>query len=237
MSADTADAGGSKIADAKMAMFYRKINLVQVMTSYNTVALVAFGAIQDYPLTASLIKQHHSVIAVDGGLNHCVEMGIVPDLLVGDLDSVSKEILARFPDLPTRRFPTEKDETDLELALQGLFTPDVAKVTVYGALEKRVDHTLANLNLISRYPGKVFLENERELLFALNGSMEIPCHVGQTVSFMALGATEGISTEGLKWELRDATFSKYFFSLSNVCLHNKIKIKVEQGDLLCCLQK
>lgn len=208
------------------------------MSAYHTVALVANGAIQDYLKTASLIKRHHGIIAVDGGLEHCAKMHILPDMLVGDLDSVSPELLKSYPELPIRRFPVDKNETDLELALQGLFTPEVEKITVYGALEKRVDHSLANLHLIRRYPGKVFLENETELLFALTGSVEIPCLPGQTISFIPIGdPAAGITSEGLKWELREASFSKYFFSLSNICLTKKVKISVQSGDLLCCLQK
>ena len=127
---------------------------------------------------------------------------------------------------------------DLELALQSLYTPEVDKITIFGGLEKRFDHSLANLHLIRRYPEKVFLENETEILFAFAGSIEIPCREGQTISFIPIGdAPKGITTEGFKWELRDATFSKYFFSLSNICLKDKVKTRVSSGDLICSLQK
>ncbi len=76
------------------------------------------------------------------------------------------------------------------------------------------------------------------LIFAIAGSAELPCQVGQTLSLIQIGdPAEGVTTEGLKWELHSATFSKYFFSLSNICLKNRVKIRVEQGDLLCCMQK
>ncbi|MCE5319101.1 MAG: thiamine diphosphokinase [Parachlamydia sp.] len=205
---------------------------------FHTVAVVANGAIHDYSITASLIKAYNSVIAVDGGLHHCSKMHILPDMLYGDLDSVSQELLNEYPELPVRRFHVEKDETDLELTLQSIFTPEVDKITVFGALEKRLDHTLANLHLIRRYPEKVFLENESEILFAFHGSIEIPCREGQTISFIPIGDDPtGVSSEGLKWEMHDATFSKYFFSLSNICLRDKVKISVGSGDLICSLQK
>lgn len=208
------------------------------MSSYHTVAVVANGAIHDYTQIAKLIKAHVSTIAVDGGLVHCDAMHIMPDMLVGDLDSIPKDLLERYPDLPIRRFATEKDETDLELALQGLYTPEIGKISVYGALEMRTDHTLANLHLIRRYPERVFLESETELLFAIAGSTEIACKPGQLISFIPIGdPAAGINSEGLKWELRDYTFSKYFFSLSNVCLSDKVKISIENGDVICCLQK
>lgn len=209
-----------------------------MVNMFHTVAIVANGAIHDYSATASLIKAYHGVIAVDGGLHHCNKMHILPDMLFGDLDSVSQELLTQYPELPIRRFHVDKDETDLELALQSIYHPDVDKITIFGGMEKRLDHTLANLHLIRRYPGKVFLENESEILFAFNDTTEIPCREGQTISFIPIGdAPTGISSEGLKWELRDATFSKYFFSLSNICLRDKAKIHIASGDLICSLQK
>lgn len=205
---------------------------------FHTVAVVANGAIHDYPITASLIKAYSSVIAVDGGLYHCCKMNILPDMLFGDLDSVSTELLNQYPELPARRFHRDKGETDLELALQSIYNPEVDKITIFGGMEKRVDHTLANLHLIRRYPGKVFLENESEIMFAFSGTLELACRAGQTISFIPLGeACSGISSEGLKWELRDATFSKYLFSLSNICLRDKVKIRLAEGDLICSLQK
>lgn len=209
------------------------------MNEFNhTYALIANGAIENYSVIAELIRKHACVIAVDGGLVHCDRMGIVPDMIIGDLDSVEPELLSKYSTVAIRNFPIDKDETDLELALQSVFTPTVEKITLFGALAKRSDHALSNLHLIRRYPQKVYIETENELIFAFDGPIVIPCHKGQTISFIQLGdPVSGVTSKGLKWEMNNATFNKYFFSISNICLKNPVEITLSCGDLLCCLQK
>lgn len=205
---------------------------------HHTYALIANGKIHSYEKILPLVQRHQCVIAVDGGAHHCYQMNITPDLIIGDFDSISNEILHHYANVPTRRFNSEKDETDLELALQSIYTPEVEKVTLFAATENRTDHALANLHLIRRYPMKACIETESEHLFVINGPVEIACTPGQTISFIHLGtAALGVTSSGLKWEMHNATFSKYYFSLSNICLSNSIRLTLTSGDLLCCLQK
>jgi thiamine pyrophosphokinase len=202
------------------------------------IALVANGAIHDLKAIGKRLKAYDYIIAVDGGLLYCDSMGIEPDLIIGDLDSASLELLSNYPNVPVRRYLTDKDETDLELALQAVYHPEVENITVFGALEKRTDHSVSNLHLIRRYPKKLYLETEGELIFAIEGISEIPCKKGQLVSFLPLGGPiTGVSSTGLKWELKDASFSKNFMSISNICLKNLIKIQIKIGDLICCMHK
>jgi thiamine pyrophosphokinase len=203
-----------------------------------SVACVAHGAIHDYPFIASLIKNYDRCIAVDGGLLHCRAMNITPDLIIGDLDSSPPEILNLYPDVPIENFPTDKNKSDMELAIDAVNVPSVEKIAFFGALENRTDHTLANLFLLSRLPQKIVIETEKETLFCIEGKKRYPCHSGQTVSFFPFGsATKGVTSKGLKWELKGATLDKNFFSLSNVCLDNRFEITIEQGQLICCLQR
>lgn len=203
-----------------------------------TYALIANGAIEDYAALLPSIKAHEGLICVDGGLSHCHKMGLTPDMIMGDLDSISPELLQLYEKVPTRSFPCNKDESDLELAIQSVYTPDLRKITVFGALGKRLDHTLSNLHLMRRYPRKVFFETEFETIFAFDENIEIPTHLGQTISFIQIGEeVSGVSSEGLKWNIQDANFGKYYFSLSNICLGEKTKISLKTGDLICILQK
>lgn len=204
----------------------------------HTVALVANGSVADSSALALRIREHQSIICVDGGLVFCRKMGITPDMIVGDFDSIPPEILRDYASVPIRSFPTDKDESDLELAIQSIYTPSVEKITVFGATGHRVDHTLANLQVLRRYPCKVYFETDLEIIFAIDGETEIPCVPGQTISFIPMDdQAAGITTTGLKWELNDASFSKYFFSLSNICRTDTVKIAIQTGDLICCMQK
>lgn len=200
-----------------------------------SVALVLNGAIHDLALIKSMIQQHDYCIAVDGGLVYCEQMGICPDWIIGDFDSVPSEILAKYSHIPCTAFAVDKDKSDAELAIELVNHPDVMRITLFSALEKRTDHTLANLYLLQRFADKVIIEAELETIYAVQHKCSIACAVGQTISLIPLGECRGITTDGLKWKLSQARLNEKSMSLSNICLQNEITIAVDSGLLLCCL--
>jgi len=203
----------------------------------NTFALIAGGTINDYTVIAPLIKNYFITIAVDAGLHHCHKMNICPDIIIGDCDSVSREILNCYSHVPVHKHPVDKDLTDTELAFEYALHASAEKMTLFGGLGTRTDHSLSNIYLISKHPKKAYIETENEILFSLEGSNEIKCFKGQTIGLIPLEKTEGITTKGLKWELSNATFDKAFMSVSNICLDQSVGIEIKRGSLLCCLQK
>ncbi len=197
------------------------------------IALIANGEIQDYPFTAGRLKNAGQIIAVDGGLNHCDQMGITPDLLIGDLDSCPPDLLQRYPNLPTQKFPFDKDETDLEIALKYIIDNSPLPIHIFGALKKRLDHTLYNLQLLARYPNRVIIENHCETIFSLSGRTTLATLAGQVISLIPInGPAIGVSTKGLKWELSQAVLDQNFMSISNIALGEKTEVTVSQGNLL-----
>jgi thiamine pyrophosphokinase len=203
-----------------------------------TIAIVANGLIHDFKETAEAISHYDQVIAVDGGLNYCDRMAIVPHLIVGDCDSADPQLLNKYSHIPSERHPVDKDKTDLEIALEVALQPGVEKIGLFAALEKRTDHSLINLHLARRHPNIITIESDYETLFVINRAMEVTCTPGQTLSLMPIGADPtGVTTRGLKWELNNSTLGKDFFSLSNICLDNSFSITLSSGDILCCLVK
>ena len=202
-----------------------------------SVALVANGEIISPIKTQSLLSIYKEIVAVDGGLQHCDKMGIVPSLIIGDLDSASDETLKKYAQVPIIKFPKEKDESDLELAIQEMLRKGVEKMALFGVLGKRVDHLLYTLYLLTRYRSNLVIQSEEETIFCLQKQNLVSAFPGQTISLIPLTQASGISTEGLKCELHEATFDKRFMSLSNICLKNSFKINIQSGDLVCFMQK
>jgi len=85
------------------------------------------------------------VVAADGGLRHAAPLGLTPDLLVGDLDSVDASNHARYPGLEVERHSTDKDALDLELALDAAAVRGATEVLIVGGLSGRLDQTLATV--------------------------------------------------------------------------------------------
>ncbi len=223
--------------------FARKIFLIHKVLalmdlSNKTVAIIANGNIRDIEVIRASIKTKDFIIAVDGGLKHCDRLQTSPHLIIGDLDSVSGELLLRYQNIPITVFPPDKDKCDLELAIEVAFAHKARSVTIYAALEKRTDHTLNNLILLTKYPHQIYIESESEMLFAFNSSVTIPTYPGQTISFFPLlEPIQNVKSKGLKWEIHPSSFAKQLISLSNIATQDSVLIEMEKGCLICCLQK
>jgi thiamine pyrophosphokinase len=200
------------------------------------VALVANGEIKSFDLISSRLKTFQRIVAIDGGLLHCHQMGVTPDFLIGDFDSCPKDLLQSYSHIPHQKLPKEKDLTDLEAALQ-FELREASHLTIFAGWGGRIDHALTHALILTRYPGQVHLETETEILFALEKESLLDCQVHQTLSLIPLsGKVEGITTVGLKWELQDKTLDANFIGISNRVVRDKVEIRFKTGSLLCCLQ-
>jgi thiamine pyrophosphokinase len=205
-------------------------------TKHIRVALVASGELRASERLIARIRSFSYIIAVDGGADHCWTMGITPDLLVGDFDSITLSAMQEFPNVQRITLPQDKDETDLEVALNQVDIEHCQEVVIFGGLGHRIDHTLFNVILLSRYPGKLQIESDEETLFVISAKQSISTNKDQLISLIPLnGPVTGIKTHGLKWELNQGKMDKQFVGISNVSLGEKVTISVESGDLLCVL--
>ena len=208
------------------------------LISVEKVAIIASGYIENYDEIRKVIQSYDLFIAVDGGLNHCVYLGITPTWLIGDMDSLDQSLCDKFPMMQKLVFPKDKDYTDTELALNFLIKKAPKSITLFAAFGHRIDHSLGNIFLLSRFPDKVFLETEREILCVIKKSLELNTIPGQIISLIPLnGPVEGIFTEGLKWELSNKRLDKDFLGISNQAIAYKIRITANSGDLLVTIQK
>ncbi len=188
------------------------------------------------------------VIAADAGWDKAAALGILPDLLVGDADSLPEERVAELASagVPIERSPVAKDESDAELALLAALRRGAKHVTVLGALGgKRFDHAFANVGLLG-LPG--LGEADVELLDATTrvrllrapaaesgpATCRLGGEIGDLVSLLPLGVPAfGITTEGLLYPLRGETLMPGpARGLSNVRIASDASVKLRQGSLL-----
>ena len=199
-------------------------------------ALIANGQIENLSRLLPSILEHDRIVAVDGGLRYCKAANLSPLYVVGDFDSCPKELLHEFSALPSLSLPHDKDQTDLEVAIEEEWKKGSQQITLFGAWGNRIDHSLTNALLLGRYPNKLRLQTETELLFAIQGTTKIPCKTGQTLSLIPLyGPARGIDTSGLKWELKKGSLDYGFIGISNLSLKPEITIEIGEGRLLLCL--
>jgi thiamine pyrophosphokinase len=174
------------------------------------------------------------VIAADSGFDLALRLGLLPDLLVGDLDSVSPgRELAAFPPERIRRYPQDKDQTDAELGL-GLFAErGIARVVLAGGGGGRLDHLLAVAGLFQRETPPLAWYTALERVERIDGEAELSGCVGRRVSFFALGeAAGGFSSEGLKWPLDGLEWARGQGGISNLVTSDPARVRVGHGSLL-----
>jgi thiamine pyrophosphokinase len=206
------------------------------MFTHSKIALICSAPVLNPAQLRERISEFPLLIAVDGGVNHCHRLNLRPDLIIGDFDSADPTILSHFDQVPKKKFPKDKDHTDLELAIQTAFHSKVEEIVVFAALQGRTDHALGNLILLSRYPGKLFLESDAERLFVIDKSTQFDTYRSQQISLIPLnGPVKSVYTTGLKWELTGQTLDKHFISISNEATQSQVSVTVLDGDLLCCI--
>jgi thiamine pyrophosphokinase len=175
------------------------------------------------------------VLAADAGYRPLEALGVTPDLLVGDFDSLSE----RPEGVPTLSFPAEKDDTDLGLAMEQGWARGYRDFVLYGAGGGREDHFLANLQLlggVSRRGAKARMVCETYDVFAVtNGLLPLPERAaGTVVSVFCHGAhAAGVTLEGLRYPLCQATLTcDRPLGVSNEFTGQGASVTVTDGTLL-----
>jgi thiamine pyrophosphokinase len=152
------------------------------------------------------------VVAADAGARHAERLGLRLDTVVGDLDSLGADELARLRavGVAVEQAPAHKDETDFELALLAAARGGAARIVVVGALGGRLDMTLANLQLIA-HPAlaalRVELWHARQTAWIIRPPGDVVGgQPGDTLSLIPLGgAAVGVTTHRLAYPLNDET--------------------------------
>ena len=206
--------------------------------------IFANGEISNIEAVKPLISKGDLIIAADGGSIHCENLGIIPKLIIGDLDSIPKNYLDKWIDQKIKIVQHERDknQTDLELALMFAQKFTSRKTLILGGLGNRWDHSIANLLLASKENFRqmnIEFYSDGDWFFIVSDKIEFTGSPGQTVSILPLGGdANSISTTGLKWSLENETLS-YGSSrgVSNLISSENVKVSVKEGVLLIIKNK
>jgi thiamine pyrophosphokinase len=201
--------------------------------------IFANGHLPELETARALLQADDYIIAADGGANHLMKMGILPEIVIGDLDSVDEDILFELTSAEVRieQYSEDKDETDIQLALHYAIELQPASILIVGALGGRLDQTLANLSILTdpTLPGiDIRLDDGTEEAFFCRKQSEVRGRSGDTVSLIPWnGPVEGIATDGLQWPLYGETlFSNQSRGISNVLLGEAALVRIQSGLLL-----
>jgi thiamine pyrophosphokinase len=175
---------------------------------------------------------YSKLICADGGANSALKMKIVPDVIIGDLDSVSPKTLKEFKSFSKIIKLKRQNDTDVEKCLKYVIKNKFDEVLLLGVTGNRLDHTFCNLGIVLKFfPSiKSSLIAENSFLKAYNGNIELSTHPGETISLYGISSKIKITSHGLKYELKNVSlpFGERE-STSNVAKKNLVKLKITNG--------
>lgn len=197
--------------------------------------LVANGALEWTEELTRIASLGRPLLAADGGADHLARIGLRPDAVIGDLDSISNGA-RRWIGEERLVVRPEKDRTDLEKALIHAFDDlGVERLTVLAAVGGRPDHELGNLGLLARKAlgTRLVYRQADSLALAVSGELELPAVPGETWSFWTYDPAVRVTLEGVCWPVErarlDATERP---SVSNLATAERVRLVAEGGAVV-----
>lgn len=203
------------------------------------IIIFANGELPDIDRARPLLRTDDYVICADGGTRHALALDRQPDLVVGDMDSLEKGQWQKLKvaEIPIELYPHDKDETDLELALQRAIQLEPKEILIIAALGGRLDQTIGNLALLSDIRLSAYntrFDDGLEEVFFCRDRAEVHGRSGDILSLIPWsGAVQGVQTQGLRWSLNHETlYLEKTRGISNEMLGDSASISIGSGLLL-----
>ena len=208
---------------------------------YKTALILGNGEPPSRELINQLIGGDTLLLCADGGADTARRYDLVPDYIVGDLDSISRESSAGVDPTHIIRVDADNTGTDLQKVLRHAVALGISEAVLLGFTGRRTDHLLWNLSVFKTFAEQIALRIVDEYcdLRLIGQRIRFRATIGQKISLCPLnGPVEGITTTGLKFTLQNESLVPGLRDgISNEVVGDIVEIEVERGDLLLCVQR
>lgn len=199
--------------------------------------LIANGEACQPELLGQLLEWNPMVVVLDSAIWRVFELGIKVDILLGDFDRNLDLDRIRAEQYPLEIIHApDQEKTDLDKGIELLIERGFPAVNIVWATGRRADHTLVNITSIVRYKDqiRIVMLDDYSKIFPLIGRFEKWYAAGTTISLIPVGTVTGFTSEGLKYNLQDATLMLgYRTSSSNEAAQDGfVRVEAKTGDLL-----
>ena len=177
-------------------------------------------------------KGYNKLICADGGANSALKMNLIPDVIVGDLDSISSNSLKEYKSVSKIIRLQRQNDTDVEKCLKFAIKNKIDEALLIGVTGNRLDHTICNLGIVLKFYDKIKLSllAENSYLKPFTGSVKLKTKKGEIISLYGFDKKTKITSTGLMYPLKNTSlpFGEKE-STSNVASSNYIQIKITNG--------
>jgi thiamine pyrophosphokinase len=203
------------------------------------IIIFANGELPDINKARALLQKDDYILCADGGMRHALALDLKPDLVIGDMDSAERADLQKMKadGVSIELFPRDKNETDLELAINKAIELTPQQIIIVAALGGRLDQTLANIAILTDLRLSTFnlrLDDGVEEIFFCRDQAQVHGRSGDIISLIPWGGSvHQIQTQGLRWSLNKETlYPEKTRGISNEMTGDVATIKIESGLLL-----
>jgi thiamine pyrophosphokinase len=217
----------------------RRRSAIKANHLMNRIIILANGELPELDKARSLIRPDDYIVCADGGTRHALSLAVQPNLIIGDMDSAAKADLDQFRNagVEIELFPQDKNETDLELAIDHTLDLNPKEIIIVAALGGRLDQTLANIALLTDHQLSTFdvkLDDGVEEILLCRSQAEVHGRSGDIVSLIPWqGEVTEVQTMNLKWPLRSETlYPNKTRGISNEMISDSASVSIGSGLLL-----
>ena len=177
---------------------------------------------------------YKELICADGGANTAYKLSLIPDIIIGDLDSIETEVLEFYvkESIPVKKIKRQND-TDVEKCLKYAIQKKYTNVILLGATGNRLDHSFCNLGISLKFDSRIKVDiiYEKSFLRVYSGKVELDTFSGETISLYGFDNKTKFNSSGLKYPLKDISlpFGERE-STSNVALSDNISLNIKNGS-------
>ncbi len=197
------------------------------MNSADNIVVLANGLFPRAPQGLDLLEAADQLICCDGAADKLFAYGLVPHVIIGDLDSVSKKIRERYA--PLLIHSDDQNSNDLTKAVHYCIEKGYPSLSILGATGLREDHTLGNISLMIEYfPHiEVRIISDYGIFFLVRSGEEVQSFAGENISFFSIDNRICVTSKGLKYPLNDLQLSNWYAATLNEATGDSFSLHYE----------
>jgi thiamine pyrophosphokinase len=177
-------------------------------------------------------RGYNILICADGGANSALKLNLIPEIIIGDMDSISNDAKRRFGKTSKIISIKRQNDTDVEKCLKYAIKNGFTEVLLTGVTGNRLDHTICNLGIILKYYPQIDISliAEDSYLKPYKGNVKLKSFKGETISLYGFDNKTKIQSKGLKYPLNNVSlpFGEKE-STSNVSTTRNAELKIRNG--------
>ena len=198
----------------------------------DSVVILAKGDYPTHPIPLRILKDAKTIICCDGAVNILETNEIVPDFIMGDMDSISPDLKDKYSDIIISM--SDQAENDLRKAISWAEENNVTKAAILGASGKRDDHSLANIFTLLQYPSKLDLTiyTNYGIFSVVKGEQKFDSFTGEQVSLFSADQNIKITSTYLKYNLNNNKLTNLYCGSLNKSLNEVFTVSISHGQIL-----